>query len=142
MTERVAVSARVPVELRDRLTAAAKAAGVPRSELVVRAIEELLEHGPGSQSKALEETLEALDEILLQRNEGEHGWAPADAAMVEAARGIARQLDDDGSNAAMWRQYRETLAMLRGPIADDERAGVFERFLAEVSAEVGDPPAT
>lgn len=55
-----------------------------------------------------------------------------DAAAVQAVRSMARALDADPANAALWRQYRETLREL---IADDAGPGL---DLADLFPEVRD----
>lgn len=60
-----------------------------------------------------------------------------DAAAVQMLRSMARALDLDPSNAALWRQYREALRELTA--ADDDRGSVDEA-LAGLFAEVRDPP--
>lgn len=78
----------------------------------------------------------ALDETLAElRRMGR--LEPVDEAMVEAARSIADELDDDPSNAQMWRQYRDTLDRL---VADDSDGGGADELLAELSAEVRNTP--
>ena len=59
-----------------------------------------------------------------------------DAAAVQALRSMAFALDDDPSNAALWRQYREALRELT---ADDDNGSV-DAALADLFAEVGDAP--
>lgn len=54
-----------------------------------------------------------------------------DAAFVQALRSMAWALDADPSNAALWRQYRETLRELTAD-DDDGTAGALEELFAEV----------
>lgn len=60
-----------------------------------------------------------------------------DAAAVQALRSMARALDDNPQNAALWRQYREALRELT---ADDDNGSVDEA-LAGLFTEVRDAPA-
>jgi predicted GNAT superfamily acetyltransferase len=59
-----------------------------------------------------------------------------DAAAVQAVRSMARALDADPQNAALWRQYREALRELTADDSDDSA----DVALAELFAEVGDAP--
>lgn len=69
--------------------------------------------------EALEETLSSLrDTRRLER---------VDEALVQALRSMAESLDRDPSNAALWRQYRETLKELR---ADDSHSSVGDDIAA------------
>lgn len=79
-----------------------------------------------SNVKALEETLSSLrDTRRLER---------VDEALVQGLRSMAGALDLDPSNAALWRQYRETLKELT---ADDVDGSVAEG-IAALFAEVRD----
>ena len=60
-----------------------------------------------------------------------------DAAAVQALRSMAFALDDDPANAALWKQYREALKELT---ADDDDSDSVGDALADLFAEVGDPP--
>ncbi len=60
-----------------------------------------------------------------------------DAAAVQMVRSMARALDADPSNAALWRQYREAVGELT---SDDDAGGSFEDAAAELYAEMGDAP--
>ena len=62
-----------------------------------------------------------------------------DAAAVQSLRSMARALDAEPQNAALWRQYREALRELT---ADDDAAGSFDEAVAALSAEVRDSPAS
>ena len=42
-----------------------------------------------------------------------------DPPLVEAARGLAARLDDDSSDAGMWREYRFVLRDLMGLVGTD-----------------------
>jgi len=59
-----------------------------------------------------------------------------DAAAVQALRSMAFALDEDPSNAALWRQYREALRELTAD-GDD---GSADAALASLFAEMGDAP--
>lgn len=59
-----------------------------------------------------------------------------DSAKVQMLRSMARALDADPANAALWRQYRESLKELT---ADDSNASVDEA-LADLFSEVRDTP--
>ena len=50
-----------------------------------------------------------------------------DTAQVQMLRSMAKALDDDPSNAALWRQYREAL---KGLMSDDADAPGAEDLLA------------
>lgn len=75
---------------------------------------------------ACEETLAAL------REDGK--ITDADAALVQAARSIAEQLDGRGAgNSQLWREYRETLEALTADDDDSgEAAAVFGRLQSSV----------
>jgi len=59
-----------------------------------------------------------------------------DAAQVQALRSMARALDADPWNAALWRQYREALRELTA----DDSDGSFDEAAAGLLAEMGDSP--
>jgi hypothetical protein len=59
-----------------------------------------------------------------------------DAAAVQAVRSMARELDADAGNAALWRQYREAL----GELTADDADGSVDEALAGLYAEVRDAP--
>lgn len=59
-----------------------------------------------------------------------------DAAVVQAAHSMAFALDDDPSNAALWRQY---LAVLR-ELTTDDADGTADAAIEELFAEVRDAP--
>jgi hypothetical protein len=61
-----------------------------------------------------------------------------DAARLQMARSMARQLDDDAGNAALWRQYREVLREL---VADDDGGSVEDAIRALFSDVRDSPPA-
>lgn len=46
---------------------------------------------------------------------------PAAAADVQAARTLAKAVDDNPGQASLWREYREALAVLRGLVVTEER---------------------
>lgn len=62
-----------------------------------------------------------------------------DTSWVEALRSMARALDENPSNAALWRQYLAATADLLE--ADNDADSSFAAALAEIrgAAEVGDP---
>lgn len=66
------------------------------------------------QSAALKETLESM------RSEGR--LSDEDGAVVAMAEGLAAALDDDPSNAALWREYRAALSAVKecGLDGDDD----------------------
>lgn len=73
--------------------------------------------------QALEETLSELD--------AKGRLSSIDAAHVQMLRTMAGALDDERSNAALWRQYREALRELMADDGgDDDASGLF--------SEVGD----
>lgn len=77
-----------------------------------------------SNVKALEETLSSLrDTRRLER---------VDEALVQGLRSMAGALDLDPSNAALWRQYRETLKELTADDSDGSVAGEIAALFAEV----------
>lgn len=77
-------------------------------------------------TEALEVTLSSLrDTRRLER---------VDEALVQALRSMAESLDRDPSNAALWRQYRETLKELT---ADDSHSSVADD-IAALFSEVRD----
>lgn len=59
-----------------------------------------------------------------------------DAARVQALRSIARALDEEPRNAALWREYRTALKEL---VADDSGSSVNDA-LAAMFGEVRDTP--
>jgi hypothetical protein len=59
-----------------------------------------------------------------------------DAAWLQMARSMARELDEVPGNAALWRQYREVVKEL---ISDDDDSSVADA-LKELFSEVRDPP--
>lgn len=67
-----------------------------------------------SQADALMETLAAM------RDEGR--LSEQDGALVAMAEGLAAALDDDPSNAALWREYRAALSAVKecGLDGDDD----------------------
>lgn len=73
--------------------------------------------------QALEVTLAALRDTGRVEN--------VDAALVQALGSMAEALDQDPSNAALWRQYRETLGELT---ADDSDSSVADDLAALFSS--------
>jgi hypothetical protein len=61
-----------------------------------------------------------------------------DAAWLQMARSMARELDEVPGNAALWRQYREVVKEL---ISDDDDGSVADA-LTELFSEVRDTPAS
>jgi hypothetical protein len=59
-----------------------------------------------------------------------------DAAWLQMARSMARELDEVPGNAALWRQYREVVKEL---VIDDDDSSVADALL-ELFCEVRDPP--
>jgi phage tail protein X len=87
---------------------------------------------PSTNSSAFEVTLKALA--------GAGRVEPVDEALVQACRSMAEQLDVDPSNAALWRQYRETVAELTEADVDVDD-GLADALAALRSATpVGNPP--
>lgn len=68
-----------------------------------------------SNADAIQATLDHLDSMGRLED--------VDSAIVRALESMARALDDDPGNAALWRQYRETLGELvtddSGPVSDE-----------------------
>lgn len=62
---------------------------------------------------------------------------PVDSALVEALRGVARALDEDLSNASLWREYRALLADLRE--LGDGGSDAFTELLESLRSPVRDP---
>jgi hypothetical protein len=60
-----------------------------------------------------------------------------DTALVEAVRSMAAALDQNPSNAGLWRQYREAV---EGLTADDS-AGTVDEALEELFGQVRDSPS-
>lgn len=88
----------------------------------------------GSQLRAARKTLKAMrDRDLL---------ADADEALVAVVVGLAKAIDDDpDAKAALWKEYRESLIVLReaGAANDsDDDAAVLELVQTPLRAEVGD----
>jgi hypothetical protein len=78
----------------------------------------------------LEVTLGALKELGRLEN--------VDAARVQMLRSIARALDADPGNAALWRQYREALEELTA----DDSSGSLDDEIEDLFTDVGDTPAS
>lgn len=49
--------------------------------------------------------------------------ADEDAAIIQQAKSLARAVDTDPGNAALWREFRQALDTLRDVSADDGSAG-------------------
>lgn len=75
-------------------------------------------------SEALELTLRALEGRLR----------PEDAALVALAKGLARAVETNAENAALWREYRAALAQLMERTDDSDSDDGFEQLLAAVRA--------
>ena len=88
----------------------------------------------GPNRKALEETLKE-----LQRQER---LGRLHAARIQAARSLADAVDQDKTNAYLWRTYREALDALIGD--EDGSPDAFEKLLAEINsrAALGNPPTS
>lgn len=87
--------------------------------------------GPHSNAWALELTL---DELACQDR-----FRPVDAARVAAVRILARAVDHDTTNAALWGQYRKALEEL---MADGASGDALDELLAGLrDASVGDKTA-
>lgn len=84
----------------------------------------------------------ALERTLTRLTETGHIEADIDDAAVQALRSMAAALDDEPSNAALWRQYRDALAEVRR-VDSDADAGLAAAY-AEINgtAPMGDPPST
>lgn len=88
---------------------------------------------PGSQAAALEVTLEALAAAgRLER---------VDEALVGVCRGLAATIDVTPGVAALWKEYREALVLLRSA-GDDRDTDAFGDLLADLRASVGDSPSS
>jgi hypothetical protein len=83
---------------------------------------------------ALESTLSELD--------GLGQFETVDSAAVQGLRSMARALDTEPGNAALWRQYREALKEIRR--ADDDADRDLAAALKEIAgaAAVGDQTPT
>jgi hypothetical protein len=67
--------------------------------------------------------LEAVDRLIAAVQPSEEA-----APLVEAARGLAALLDLDGSDPAVWREYRFMLRDLREAVGGDSGADLEEEF--------------
>lgn len=74
--------------------------------------------------EALEVTLQSLRDTRRLEN--------VDEALVQALKSMAEALDRDPSNAALWRQYRETLKELTADDSDSSVAGDIAALFATV----------
>lgn len=91
----------------------------------------------GSNAAGLERTLKALAEAGRLDD--------ATEALVALARGLAEAVDADPSNAALWREYRVTVAALNelatDDDVDDDTAAFWLRIRTPgVRAALGDSP--
>lgn len=59
------------------------------------------------------------------------------AAMVESAVGLARAVDVDPHNAALWREYRAAVRDLK-ELADDDGSDELQDLYARITAKAGD----
>lgn len=82
----------------------------------------------GTNATELGKTLKHLREM--------HRLEVVDAARVQALRSMARTLDEDPRNAALWREYRAALKEL---VVDDS-SGSVDDALKALFADVGDTP--
>lgn len=79
---------------------------------------------------ALDETITQLQELgRLER---------IDSARLQMLRSMAGALDEDSSNAALWRQYREALRELTA----DDRGGSVDKALSSLFGPVRDSPSS
>jgi len=65
----------------------------------------------------------------------------ADEALVVMVKGLARAVDEDPQNAALWREYRAAMSLLReAATPDDSDDGEEDRgsFLRSVQTPMGD----
>lgn len=83
----------------------------------------------GVNERAMQATIRALRE--LGRLES------VDEAMVAAARTLARAVDRDPGNAALWREYRAVEDRLRSAEHGNDELNALG---AEMRAAMGDPP--
>jgi len=67
---------------------------------------------------------------------------PVDDAVVTVVLGLAAAVDASPDNAALWRQYREAVADLRGVGSDGDPDAVQALLDALRGPEVRDPQAT
>lgn len=79
----------------------------------------------------------ALEATLNRLADAGHIEEGIDDASVQALRSMARALDDDPSKAALWREYRDTLAEVRR--RDDNAIDDLKDAIAEIdgAAEMG-----
>lgn len=80
---------------------------------------------------ALEQTIDAL--------EADNRLLPEHAALVAMARGLAGAVEADPGNAALWKEYRTTLAMLTTLDSGTDNDDV-AHFLSAVRTAVANPP--
>jgi len=85
----------------------------------------------GANRRALEATLAELRRAEELRS--------VDAARVQLVRSLADAVDEDHTNAQLWRTYREALG---GLVKEDDNTDSFTKLLAEINsrAPVGHPP--
>ncbi|MFW6033984.1 MAG: terminase small subunit [bacterium] len=82
----------------------------------------------GTNAAQLETTLAAMAEMGR--------FERTDSARVQSLRSLARAVDADPGNAALWRQYREALRELS---RDGDGSGSLDDEINAMYAEVGDP---
>jgi hypothetical protein len=76
-------------------------------------------------------------EVTLAALDGVGRLEDVDAAHVQMLRSIARALDADPGNAALWRQYREALEELTSDGSDSS----LDDEIEDLFSDVGDSPA-
>lgn len=75
-------------------------------------------------------------ELTIKTLEDERRLSVVDSARVAALRALADAVDDDRSNASLWREYRAAEALLREVNDDDTDAT--QALIGSLSAAVGD----
>lgn len=100
------------------LSDGSKVRGLASAQRSQALLDDAVGSGEGRRNRdAAARTLEAL------RAEGR--LADVDDALVAAVETMAHELDLDGTNAALWRQYRETVLQLTGEqVEEDDHAAV------------------
>lgn len=83
----------------------------------------------GPNRKAADKTIAAAGKLKR--------FEPIDDALVTGFVMLAESVDNDPTNAALWREYRAAEVSLRAVGADDG-SGALDKFLATLQTPVGD----
>lgn len=91
------------------------------------------------ESRRIQTNREAVEDVISWLY-SKDALGKVDAATVAIVRSLAARLDDpdDASNARLWKEYRETLAVLIK--AGEERTSEFDEVLRGLEASLLDRP--